>query len=94
MNEKPGGLHIKGLSTRDGGSCFLQVAPHHPVMEVYSDLELEELLRDAPEPGTPPVPSPDPETPLTPGASGIPIEAVNGSAEYMEAYVDQLQVEG
>ena len=30
--------------------------------------------------------------PLTQGASGIPIEAVNGSAEYMEDYVDQLKV--
>jgi len=57
MIEKPGGLHIKGSSIRDRESCSLQAAPHHPVVEAYPDLELEELLRDTPIPGTPPVPS-------------------------------------
>jgi len=83
MIEKPGGLHIKGSSIRDGGSCSLQSALHHPVVEAYSDLELEELLRDKPKPGTPPVSSP---------AARITTEAANESAEDVEAYVDQLQV--
>ena len=48
MTEKPGGLHIEGYIIRDGQSCSLQAAPHHPVMEAYSDLELEGLLRDTP----------------------------------------------
>ena len=51
-----------------------------------------ERLRDTPKPGTPPVPSSDPETLLTPGAARIPIEAVKGSTKDMEAYMDQLQV--
>ena len=61
MIERPGGLQIKGSCIRDGGSCSLQAAPHHPVLEAdYSDLELEELLRDTPEPGTHPGSSPGP----------------------------------
>ena len=62
------------------------------VVEAYSILELEEHLRETPKPGTPPVPSPDPDRPLTPGAARITTEAVNRSAEDIEAYVDQLQV--
>ena len=48
MIEKPGGLHIEGYRIRDGGSCSLQAAPHHHIVEAYSDLELDELLRDTP----------------------------------------------
>ena len=40
-----------------------------------SDPELEELPRDTPKPGTPPVRSPTPERPLTPGAARIKVEA-------------------
>ena len=94
MIEKPGGLHIKGSSIRDGGSCTLQTASHHLVVEAFSDLELEELLRDTPEPGTPPVTSPGPESPSTPGAARITTEIVNGSAEDMEAYQQEVIVEG
>ena len=84
MIEKPGGLHIKGSSIRVGGSCSLQTASNHFFVEAYSDLELEELLSDTPKPGTPPVPSPGPESTLTPGAARITTEVVNGSAEDME----------
>ena len=69
MSKKPGGLHIEGHIIRDGRSCSLQAAAHHPVMEAYSDLELEGLLRDTPEPRYTPVPTPDLEFPLTPGRS-------------------------
>jgi len=84
MIEKPGGLHIKGSSIRVRGSCSLQTASNHFFVEAYSDLELEELLSDTPKPGTPPVPSPGPESTLTPGAARITTEVVNGSAEDME----------
>ena len=33
MNEKPGGLQIKGSGIRDGRSCSLQTALHPPVVE-------------------------------------------------------------
>ena len=91
MIEKPGGLHLEGSSIRDGRSYTLQATPHHPVVEAYSDSELEELLRDTPEPGTTPAPTPAPEFSLTPGAARISTEAVNVSAGDMGAYVDQLQ---
>ena len=63
-------------------------------MEACSDLELEELMRDTPEPGTPPVLSPVPESTLTLGAARITTEIVNGSAEDMEAYQQEVIVEG
>ena len=51
-------------------------ALHQPVVEAAdSDLEMDELLRDTPESGISPVPSPDPETPLTPGAARTTTEA-------------------
>ena len=80
MTEKPGGLYIEGYIIRDGQSCSLQAAPHHPVMEAYSDLELEGLLRDTPEPRYTPVPTLDLEFPLPPGAAMISTKAVNVSA--------------
>ena len=57
---------------------------------------MEELLTDNPEPGTPPVCSPTPESPLTSGEARINPVAANESAEDMEAVVDQLHaiVEG
>ena len=61
MIEKPGGLHLEGSSIRDGRSYSLQATPHYPFVEAYSDSELEELLRDTPEPGTTSAPIPDPE---------------------------------
>ena len=61
--EKPGGLHIEGNSIRDGGSWSLQEAPHHPIVKAYSDLKLDELLRDTPKPGTTPSPTLDSEFP-------------------------------
>lgn len=71
----------------------MQTAFHHSVVKAAdSDSKLEELLRDTPEPGTPLVPPPDLESPLTPGAARITLEAANESAEDMEAVVDQLQV--
>ena len=51
---------------------------------------MEELLRDTPEPGTPPVCSPTPESPLTPGAATINPEAVDEPSEDMEAIVEGL----
>ena len=45
------------------------------------------LLRDTPEPGTP-----NPESPLNPGAARINPEAAKESAEDTEAVVDQLLV--
>ena len=60
MTEKPGGLQIKGSGIRLGRSCTLQTALHQQVVEAAdSDSKLEELLRDTPEPGTPPVTSLD-----------------------------------
>jgi len=38
MIEKPGGLQIKGSGIRDGRSCSLQAALHHPAVEAaYGD---------------------------------------------------------
>ena len=56
-----------------------------------SDSELEELLRDIPEPGTPPVQSPTPEYPFTPGAARITEEASYETSEDIEDVVDELQ---
>ena len=97
MTEKPRGLQKKESGIRPGSSWSLQTALRQPVAEAAdSDSELEELLRDAPEPGTPPVRSPTQESPLIPEAARINPEAANKSAEDMEAVVDQLQtvVEG
>ena len=59
-----------------GESCSLQTTPQQPVSAASeSDLELEELLRDTPEPGTPPVQYPAPGPLLTPGAAKITKEA-------------------
>ena len=71
MIERTGGLQIKGSSIRDGGSCFL--ASSSPSSRFRS-----RLLRFGV--GTHPVSSPDPESPLTPGADRITTEAVNESA--------------
>ena len=54
--------------------------------------DIEKLLRDTPEPGTPLVRSLTPERTLTPGATRIPIEAAKKPAEDMDAVVDRLQV--
>ena len=92
MTEKSGSLQIKGFGFRPGRSCSLQTALHQPVVEAAdSDLELEELLRDTLEPGTPQFCSPTLESPLTSGAARINPEAAKESAEDMEAVVDQLQ---
>ena len=56
------------------------------------DADIEKLLRNTPEPGTPPVHSPTPKRTLTPGAARIPIEAAKKPAEDMDAVVDRLQV--
>ena len=60
------------------------------------DSELEELLRDTPEPCTPLVCSPTPKRPFTLGAARITVEAANEPAVNVEAVVDRLQavVEG
>ena len=54
-------------------------------------MKLEELLRDTPEPSTPPVQSPAPGPLLTPGAAKITEEASYGKTEDMGAVVDELQ---
>ena len=59
-----------------------------------SDSELEELLRDTPEPSTHPVQSPTPGPPLTPGAARITQEASQETTGDLEAVVDELQVWG
>ena len=56
------------------------------------DADIEKLLRNTPEPGTPLVHSPTPKRTLTPGAARIPIEAAKKPAEDMDAVVDRLQV--
>ena len=51
----------------------------------------EELLRDTPEPSTPPVQSPIPRSPLTPGAARITEGAFYEPTEDLGAVVDELQ---
>ena len=76
-----------------GESCSFQTAPQQPVTAASdSDSELEELQRDTPEPSTPPVQSPTPGPPLTPGAARITEEASHGTTGDLEAVVDELQV--
>ena len=92
MIEKSGDLWITSSSMKPGESCSLHTAPQQPVAaasESYS--ELEELLRDTPEPSTPPVQSPTPEYPLTPGAARITEEASYETTEDIEDVVDELQ---
>ena len=75
-----------------GRAALYRQLPSKPVAaasESYS--ELEELLRDTPEPSTPPVESPAPGPLLTPGAAKITEEASYGTTEDMGAVVDELQ---
>ena len=70
MIEKPGGFWITSSIMKPGESCSLKITPQQPVVEASdSDSELEELLRNIPEPGTPLVQSPAPEPLLTPEAA-------------------------
>ena len=56
MIEKSRGFWITSSSMKPGESCSLHTAPQQPVAAASdSDSELEELLRDTPEPSTPPV---------------------------------------
>ena len=88
MIEKSVGFWITSSSMKPGESCSRQIALQPPIVAASdSDAELEELLKDTPEPSTPPVQSPPPlppGPPLTPGAARITEEAV----------VDELQVWG
>ena len=54
-------------------------------------MELEELLRDTPEPSTPPVQSPTPGPHLTPGEARITEEAPYRTTGDLKAVVDELQ---
>ena len=88
MIEKPGGLQIKRL----GRSCSVQTAHDQLVVgKTDPDSLLEELLRDSPEPDTPPVRSPTTESPLTPRAARVNPGAVEEPAISLDAVVDQLQ---
>ena len=65
MIELSGGLWITGDPQ---GSCSLQTAPIQEAVEMEDlGLELEELLRDFPEPGTPPIQPSAPDYPYHPG---------------------------
>ena len=75
-----------------GESCSLQTAPQQPVTAASdSDSELEELLRDTLEPGTPPVQSLVPGPLFTRGAARITGEAAYETTGDLEAVVDELQ---
>jgi hypothetical protein len=88
MIKKPGGLQIKRL----GRSCSVQTAHDQLVVgKTDPDSLLEELLRDSPEPDTPPVRSPTTESPLTPRAARVNPGAVEEPAISLDAVVDQLQ---
>ena len=80
MIEKSGGFWITSSSMKPGESCSRQTALQPPIAAASdSDSEIEERLRDSPEPSTPPVqsPPPPPQGPtLTPGAARITGEAV------------------
>ena len=72
MIEKSGGFWITSSSMKTGESCSRQAAIQPPITAASeSDTELEELLRHTPEPSTPPVQSPTPEPPLTPGVARV-----------------------
>ena len=65
MIELSGGLWITGDPR---GSCSLKTAPIQDAVEMEDlDLELEELLRDFPGPGTPLIQPPAPDYPYHPG---------------------------
>ena len=82
MTEKPGGLQIKGFGVKPRRSFSLHTALHQSVEETAdSDSELGGLL----------IRSPTPESPLTPWAAMISVEATNESAEDMEFVVDRLK---
>ena len=82
MIEKSGGFWITSSSMKPGESCSLQTAPQQPATAAWdSDSELEKLLRDTPEPNTPPLQSPPPGPQLTPGAARITKGASHGQQE-------------
>ena len=92
MIEKSGGFWITSSSVKPEESCSRQAALQSPITAASeSDSELEELLRDTPEPSTPPVQSPTPGPSLTPGAARITEEASPGTTGKLEAVVDELQ---
>ena len=73
----------------------MKTAPQQSVVETSDlDTELEELLRETLVPGTPPVQSPSPGYPLTPGAARITEEALYEPAIGLEDVVDELQLVG
>ena len=75
-----------------GESCSLQTAPQQPVTAASdSESELKELLRDTPEPGTPPVQSLVPGPSSTLGAARITGEAAYKTTGDLKAVVDELQ---
>ena len=56
MIEKSGGFWITSSSMKPGESCSRQTALQPPIAAAsHSDSEIEERLRDTPEPSTPPV---------------------------------------
>ena len=76
-------LHNPIVGSTEGGDSLGpgEADPHRAALSrpwiPDSDLEIEDLLRDTPEPCTPPVLSPAPEKPFTPGAARITVEATN-----------------
>ena len=90
--ERTGGFWITSSSVRQGESCSRQTAPQQPIPTASdSDSELEELLRDTPEPGTPPVQYPGPGPSFSPGAARITEVAAYRTTGDLEAVVDKLQ---
>ena len=90
--EKTGGFWITSSNMNQGESCSFQTARQQPVTTASgSHFDIEELLRDTPEPGTPPVQSPVPGPSSTPGAAKITREAAHGTTGDLEAVVDELQ---
>ena len=86
MIEKSGDFWITSSSMKTGESCSRQADIQPPITAASeSDSELEELLRDTPEPSTPPVQS------STPGAARITEKASHGTTGKLEAVVDELQ---
>ena len=72
-------------------SCSLQTAPQPAAVETSDLDEGLELHRDTTERDTPPVQSPTPEYPLTPGAARTTGETFYEPAGDMEDEVDELQ---
>ena len=83
VTETPGAA--KGTTRITEGAVRIAEEASRISEEAALDLDIEDLLRDTPEPQTPPVRS------LTPGAVRMPVEAANELAEDMEAVVDRLQ---